>query len=242
MTQRDYVGWDSQTSYGVETTYGTKATTTNTPFGKVISCGLNADAPVILHRSKSSGRNVGKKVPGRVSVTGPVEYSPQNGLFLQYALGEIRKGCMADGTSNPIAASDDWEVISGCNLEEQATPDMTLKLAAGGSFDQNGSNKTTTAIATITISTAHASLDRVDVVSIKDSGGTTSATVTTGTAAADPVPDWASVPTDELVIGLVWVGAGVTVINTTDVRQLYWVKEKNLIDSLSIENDYINPE
>lgn len=242
MAQRDYTGWDSQTSYGVETTYGTKATTTNAPFGKVISCGLNADAPVIQHRSKSSGRNVGKKVPGRVSVTGPIEYSPQNGLFLQYVFGEIRMGAVGDATANPAASSDATEVKTGCNLTESGTPDMNLNLAAGGTYDLASSPYTTTALSNIAIGAAHASLNRVDIVSIKDNAGTTIATVTAGTPAADPVPAWASVATDELVIALVWVGAAVTVINTTDVRQVFWVKETNLLSSLSVENDYINPE
>ncbi len=244
MAQRDYVGWDSQTSYGVEdpSTYGTKATTTNTPFGKVISCGLNADAPVIEHRSKSSGRNVGKKVPGRVKVAGPIEYSPQNGLFLQYVFGEIRMGSMGDASANPLASDDDNEVKTGCNLTEQGTPDMTLILAAAGTYDVGGSPFVTTLISDVTITAAHATLNRVDVVASKDNTGTTEETVTAGTPAASPVPDWASVPTDELVIALVWIGAAVTVINTTDVRTVYWVKETNLLDSLSVENDFINPE
>ena len=68
------------------------------------------------------------------------------------------------------------------------------------------------------------------------------ATVTAGTAAADPVPNWASVPTTDLVIAIVWVEHAATAIYTTDVRQVFWVKETNNISSLSIENDYINPE
>ena len=247
MTQRDFNGWSSQTSYGVEeSAYGTKSAAINLPFGKVISCGIKAEAPVIQHRSKSSGRNVGKKVPGRVKVAGPVEFSPQNGLFLQYAFGELKKGAVGDGSAVPVAASDATEVVSGCNLTETGTPDMDVNLAAGGSYDIASSNYTTTLLA-ITIGAAHATLDRVDVVSIKDNAATTEETVTAGTAAANPVPDWASVPTDELVIALVWVGAAVTVINTTDVKQVFWAKEKNLLTGasnfgLSVENTYINPE
>ena len=249
MTQRDYSGWSSQTSYGVEeTAFGTKSATINLPFGKVKSCGVKADAPVIQHRSKSSGRNVGKKIAGRVKVAGPVEFSPQNGLFLQYVFGELRKGAMGDATAVPVAASAVWSVVSGCNLVEQTVPAMTLKLAAAGTFYQVSALKTTTEVATITIGAAHATLDRVDIVSIKDTTGTTSATVTAGTAAASPVPAWASAPVDELIIALVWVGAAVTVINTTDVKQIFWAKEKDLIQNetsnygLSIENDFINPE
>jgi len=249
MTQRDYTSWATQLSYGVEeTAYGTKSAAINLPLGKVISCGIKADAPVIQHRSKSSGRNVGKKIAGRVKVAGPIEFSPQNGLFLQYAFGELRKGAVGDGTAVPVAASDATEVVSGCNLTEQAAPDMTLILAATGSYDVASSNFTTTLISDVTITAAHATLDRVDVISIKDNAATTEETVTAGTAAASPVPDWASVPTDELVIALVWVGAAVTVINTTDVKQIFWVKEKNLVQNgaanygLSIENDFINPE
>jgi len=248
MTQRNYVGWNSQTSYGVEeTAYGTKSAAINLPFGKVISCGVKADAPVGQHRSKSSGRNIGKKFPLRVKVAGPVEFSPQNGLFLQYALGELKKGAMGDGTAAPVAASDANEVVSGCNLTETATPDMNLNLAASGSYDIASSNYTTTALTSIAIGAAHATLDRIDIVSIKDSTGTTTETVTAGTAAASPVPDWASVPVDELVIALVWVGAAVTAINTTDVKQIFWVKETDLLSGtgnygLSIENDYLNPE
>ncbi len=248
MAQRDYTGWSSQTSYGVEeTAYGTKSAAINLPFGKVISCGIKADAPVIEHRSKSSGRNVGKKVPGRVKVAGPIEFSPQNGLFLQYALGEKKMGAMGDGSAVPVAASDANEVVSGCNLTETGTPDMNVNLAAAGSYDIGSANFTTTVLAP-TITAAHATLDRVDIISIKDSTGTTTETVTAGTAAASPVPDWASVPTDELVIALVWVAAAVTVINTTDVKQVFWIKEASLIHTggsnfgLSVEDTHINPE
>jgi len=249
LTQRDYSGWSTQTSYGVEeTAYGTKSAAINLPFGKVISCGVKADAPVIEHRSKSSGRNVGKKLAGRVNVAGPVEFSPQNGLFLQYAFGELRKGAMGDGTAVPVAASSAWEVLTGCNLTESATPDMNLNLAASGTFNQDSVEKTTTALSDITIGAADADNPRVDIVSIKDTAGTTSATVTAGTAAASPVPDWASAPTDELVIALVWVAAAATKIYTTDVKNIFWAKEKNVIQNeasnygISIENDFINPE
>ena len=248
MAQRDYSGWSSQCSYGVEeTAYGTKSAAINLPFGKVISCGIKADAPVIEHRSKSSGRNVGKKVPGRVKVAGPVEFSPQNGLFLQYALGEKRMGAMGDATAVPLAASDANEVKTGCNLTESGTPDMDLILGAAGTYDIGSAPFVTTAL-TPTITAAHATLDRVDIVSIKDSTGTTTETVTAGTAAASPVPDWASVPVDELVIALVWVAAAVTVINTTDVKQVFWIKEASLIHTggsnfgLSVEDTHVNPE
>jgi len=249
LAQRDYSGWSSQTSYGVEeTAYGTLSAAVNLPFGKVISCGVKADAPVIEHRSKSSGRNVGKKLAGRVNVAGPVEFSPQNGLFLQYALGELRMGAMGDATAVPVAASAAWSVVTGCNITEQAVPDMTLKLAAAGTFYQTSVLKTTTEVTPITITAAHATLDRVDIVSIKDTAAVTSATVTAGTAAASPVPDWASAPVDELIVALVWVAAAATIIYTTDVKAIFWAKEKNLIQNetanygLSIENDFINPE
>ena len=247
MTQRDYVGWSSQSSYGVEeTAYGTKSAAINLPFGKVISCGIKADAPVGQHRSKSSGRNVGKKFPMRVKVAGPMEFSPQNGLFLQYALGELRKGAIGDGTATPTAATAATEVVSGCAVTESSPAAMTVSLAAGGSYDVGSANFTTTLLP-ITIAAAHATLDRVDIVSIKDSTGTTVYTATAGTAAASPVPDWASVPTDELIIGLVWVGAAVTTISTSDVKQVFWVKETDLLTTtsnfgLSIENDFINPQ
>ena len=250
MTQRDYTSWSSQLSYGVEeTAYGTKSAAINLSLGKVISCGIKADAPVIQHRSKSSGRNVGKKVAGRVNVAGPIEFSPQNGLFLQYGFGELTRGAKGDGTATPVSAVTLTDcVVSACNIEEQAAPDMTYKLALGGTFYQASALKTTTAVATITCAAAHATLDRIDIVSIKDTAGTTSATITGGTAAVSPVPDWASAPTDELVIALVWVGAAVTTLNTTEVRTIFWAKEKDLIQNeatnygLSIENDFINPE
>lgn len=244
MTQRDFSGWSGQTGFGAESTYGDIAAATTTNFGgKILTCGIQSDSSVIKHRSKTSGRNIGDQLPGRVKVSGPVEISPQDGLFLEYAFGAIVKGAKGDGTATPVhAVAGTDNVVSGCNIEEQASPDMTLKLAASGTFYQSSSLKTTTAIATITIGAAHATLDRVDVVSIKDTAGTTSATVTAGTAAASPVPDWASVPTDELVVALVWVGATVTAINTTDVRQIFWATEANTLSSISVEDSYINPE
>jgi len=243
MTQRDFSGWSSQTGYEEESEYGTEVGSAMSDFGgKILTCGIQSDSTVIKHRSKTSGRNIGDQLPGRVKVSGPIEISPQDGHFLQYAFGEIVKGAKGDGSATPVHAVTETDcVVSGCNLTEQDTPDMTLKLAADGTFYQSSSLKTTTAVNDITIGAAHASLDRVDIVSIKDTAGTTSATVTAGTAAASPVPDWASVPTDELAITLVWVGAGVTEINTTDVRQIFWIKEANTLNSMTIEDSYIDP-
>lgn len=243
MTQRDYTGWSSQTSYGDETTYGTKAATTNTAFkGKIITCGIQSDSSVVQHRSKSSGRNVGSHLPGRVKVAGPIEMNPQSGVFLKKAFGAIYKGAKGDATTTPVAADASNTILTGCMCTAQTTPNMTLKIAAGGTYKISGTSYTTTAVASITIGAAHATLDRIDIVSIKDNTGTTVATVTAGTAAASPVPKWESVPATDLVVAVVWVKHAVSVINTTDVRQVFWAKEANSLDSISVEDDYINPE
>lgn len=218
------------------------ATTTNFG-GKILTCGVQSESPVIKHRSKTSGRNIGDQLPGRVKVSGPVEISPQDGLFLEYAFGAIVKGAKGNSTTTPVHAVAGTDcVVTGCNIEEQAAPNMTLKLAAGGTFYQSSSLKTTTAVATITIGAAHATLDRIDIVSIKDTAAVTSATVTAGTAAASPVPKWESVPVDELIVALVWVEHAATIIYDEDVRHLFWATEANILDSISIEDSYVNPE
>lgn len=237
MTDVDYKGSSAQTSFGRETTFGTKPTNTNESFGKVISCSIQNDSGIFRHRDKSSGRNVGQLVPGRIKVEGGLEYTPQNGLFLEYAFGTKRMGAKADGT----VADDDTEVVSGCTIEDQTVPDMTVKLGSGGSYDIGGSNYTTTALATITITAAHATLDRVDIVSIHDNAGTTVATVTDGTPATSPVPDYASVPSGDLILALVYTRAATTTILQADIRHIFWIIEARELPSVTIEDDYLNP-
>lgn len=236
-TQRDYVGHLSQTSYGVETTWGTKPTSTSTSFGKVLTCKLQEKSGLFEHRSKSSGRNVGSQVPGRIRVEGSIEVNPQHSKFLQYVFGSLYKGSVEDGTQ----ATDDTQIVSACDVTADGTALNNLTIAVSGSYKIGGTSYTTSALSSITIGAAHATLPRVDIVSIHDNTGTTVATVTAGTAATNPVPAYASVPADDLIVAIVYVAAGVTIIKNSDIRNIFWVKESNNLSSFTVEDDYIDP-
>lgn len=243
MADRDFEGWSTQFSIGREVTYGTVPGSTASPFfGSIRAANINEESPVIQHRSKSSGRNVESNLPGRVICDGDIEVTPKNGLDLEYFFGTIRKGAVGDGTTTIVQADDDNEVKTGCSITPQSTPDMTVILSAAGTYDIGGSPFTTTLISDITMTAAHATLDRVDVISIKDAAATTEETVTAGTAAAVPVPDLASVPTDELILAFVYVRAATTTILASDIRHIFWAIESNTLPSFTAEDDYLNPD
>jgi len=107
------------------------------------------------------------------------------------------------------AAFSGTGVVTGCAVTAQATPNMTVAVAAG-TVAINGTSSAVTG-ANVTISAANATNPRFDLICVA-AGGVLSAV--TGTAAAAPVfPD----PAGKVVLAAVRVPAGATAINSQKI-------------------------
>lgn len=107
-------------------------------------------------------------------------------------------------------------VLAGCAVTAQGTPDMTVAVAAG-EIVSSGAKALVTA-GNVTISTAHATNPRIDLVTASSTG---TKTHTAGTAAASPkAPD---IPANHVLLAMVYVPAADTAIaanQITDKRVL----------------------
>lgn len=127
-------------------------------------------------------------VPNKASAT----YPRQAGLY----------GADFDAAAAAVAGDG---VISGMGCAAQGSPDMTVAIAAGlvrilgyFAYYAGGSG---------TITTAHSTLDRIDLISCDYNGAIT---VTAGTAAASPVAP--AIPANSIMLAMVYVSAGATTI------------------------------
>lgn len=106
-------------------------------------------------------------------------------------------------------------VVSGCAAHtEQGTPNMTVPVASG----QVKINNTLVDViaGNVTITTAHSTNPRFDLIVVNDSG---TKSVVAGTA-SDPEtasPVFPAIPADSVVLSAVFVGAGVTAIETEHI-------------------------
>mgnify|MGYP000861097264 CR=1 FL=1 len=101
-------------------------------------------------------------------------------------------------------------VVSGCAVTAQTTPDMTLAVAAGSIKVANAI--VSVASGNVTITTAHASNPRFDLVVVDNTGAKS---VTAGTAAASPV--FPAIPANSVVLAAVYVPANDTAINSNQI-------------------------
>lgn len=101
-------------------------------------------------------------------------------------------------------------VVSGAAVTAQGSPDMTLAVAAGV-VAVLGVQATVTA-GNVTITTAHATNPRFDLVVVNSSG---TKSVTAGTAAATPV--FPTIPASSVVLAAVYVPANDTAIGSTQI-------------------------
>ncbi len=101
-------------------------------------------------------------------------------------------------------------VVSGCDVTAQGTPNMTCAVAAGEVL-VNGISATVTT-GNVTITAAHATNPRFDLV-VASSTGVKS--VTAGTAAANPV--FPVIPASSVVLATVYVPANVASIATNKI-------------------------
>lgn len=101
-------------------------------------------------------------------------------------------------------------VVSGCAVTAQASPDMTVAVAAG-TVSVGGTYASVTS-GNVTIGTANATNPRFDLVTVNSSG---TKAVTAGTAAANAV--FPAIPANSVVLAAVYVPANDTAINSTQI-------------------------
>jgi len=111
-----------------------------------------------------------------------------------------------------VAALAGTGVLTGCAVTAQGTPDMTLAVASGTIQATPGSAAVTVTGGNVTITTAHATLPRIDLVTASAAGVKT---VTAGTASAEPKP--ADLPSGHIGLAMVDVPAADTAIQTAQI-------------------------
>jgi len=101
-------------------------------------------------------------------------------------------------------------VISGCAVSAQGSPDMTVAVAVGTALVADAA--VAVAAGNVTITTAHATLPRKDIVVVSNAGAKS---VTAGTAAAQPLKP--AIPANSVVLAEVYVPAADTAINANQI-------------------------
>jgi Glycine-rich domain len=109
------------------------------------------------------------------------------------------------------AAGGETGVLAAITVLPQGSPDMTLAVGSG-TIKYNGTEQAVSS-GNVTVTTAHSSLDRIDLVVVSSAGVKS---VTAGTAAATPVQP--EVPANSICLAQVYVPAGDTAIGSTQIR------------------------
>lgn len=104
-----------------------------------------------------------------------------------------------------VAGVNGTGVVTGCAVTAQGSPDMTVAVAAG--TVRVGQTVVDVTAGNATITTAHATNPRFDLVVVNNSG---TKSVTAGTAAASPV--FPAIPASSVVLAVVYVPANDTAI------------------------------
>ena len=110
-------------------------------------------------------------------------------------------------------------VVSGCAVTAQGSPNNTVAVAAG--TVQVGTTLATVTGGNVTMTAAHATNPRIDLITVNDSG---TKAYTAGTAASDPAPP--AIPASSVVLAAIYVPANDNVINSnqiTDKRAMLFV-------------------
>jgi hypothetical protein len=119
-----------------------------------------------------------------------------------------------------------YGVLTGCAVTAQASPDMTLIVASG--TIKVGATFATVTSGNVTITTAHATLPRFDLV-VVNSAGTKS--VTAGTASSNP--SFPAMPAGSVVLAAVYVPAADTTIEQNHVTDKRVILTTVLTSSLT---------
>lgn len=99
-------------------------------------------------------------------------------------------------------------VLTGCAVTAQGAPNMTVAVASG-TTTPDGSSSVSVTSGNLTISAAHATLGRLDLISVNATGVKA---VTTGTAATNP--SMPALPASSILLAAVFVPAAATTITT----------------------------
>ena len=108
------------------------------------------------------------------------------------------------------AAQAGTGIVSGCAVTAQGSPDMTLAVSAG-SVKVTGAEVAVSS-GNVTITTAHATNPRFDLVVVNNAG---TKSVTAGTASAAPV--FPAIPATSVVLAAVYVPANDTAIQSNQI-------------------------
>ena len=112
-----------------------------------------------------------------------------------------------------IAAGEQNGVVDGLTVSEHSTgADMSVDVAAGNAWIDR-TKYTKSSATNLAISAADATYDRKDLVTYDPT--TSAPIVTTGTAAATPVPP--DIPSGDILLAIVDVAAGATAITNVDI-------------------------
>ena len=147
-------------------------------------------------------------------------------MVLRIADGKILQDNDLDAI---IAGSNKLGVISGMATTASGTPDMDVHVALGYAR-VNGTYVTKVGTTDLTITTAHATYPRKDIITLSSAG---TFTVTAGTPEAEsgtpsPTPAPANIPANEILIAEIYVAANVTTITNADITD----KRVNVFDSV----------
>jgi len=104
------------------------------------------------------------------------------------------------------------KVISGCEVTEQGTPDMTVDISAGQVVIAEAF-VTISAVDNQAVTAADGSNDRYDIIAVGTNG---TVDYTAGTAAANPYPP--DLPADHILLAVIWVEHGSTTVETSDIH------------------------
>lgn len=126
----------------------------------------------------------------------------------EYSDGDKLYGIDLD---NIVEALSKDGVLTGWTIAQNATPNMSVDVAAGTGFS-GGVYNTTVSTSNIAITASHASLDRLDII-VVNNAGTISAIA--GTPAASPNPP--DLPDNNICLAIIEVDATVTAIYDADI-------------------------
>lgn len=105
-------------------------------------------------------------------------------------------------------------VKTGCAVSAQATPNMTIAIAAG-TVRSASTEFVISANPSVTITTADAANPRLDLVYISDSGF-----IATSVGTPNPTPKPAARPANSVILAVIYVPAGVTSISSNQITDL----------------------
>ena len=153
-------------------------------------------------------------------------------MALDYAEGDTFYAADVD---NIIEAAEKNGVLTGWAVVENGTPNMSVNVQLGTGF-AGGTYNTTVGDTNVVITASHASLNRIDLIVVNNSG-TFSAVA--GTPAATPNP--ADLPDNSIILASVYVGATVTTILNANITQkgilLGTIKEQMLDTNVAFLNN-----